>query len=306
MNISHLKYATEVARTGSFTKAAENLYISQPSLSRSIRELEDSIGITIFKRTPKGIVPTPEGEEFLSRALNITEQIQHLEDAYMSVHSDHLTFSISVPRASYIGQAMTEFVASIDSDKELEINYKETNSLRTIRNVMQDNFNLGIIRYHILHESYFLRLFKEKQLKYTPIMEFTYRVLLCRNHPLAQQQCVSIKDLKPYIQIIHGDPYVPSLPVVKTRDDEFSRISNRRISIYDRATQFQFLQDVPDTFMLCAPVPPEFLGDMLVQLPLSDEQRIAKDGLIHTSHYRLTDLDRQFLTILKEKAAMLM
>ena len=109
MNILHLKYAVEIAKTQSISKAAENLYMGQPNLSRAIRELEDSLGITIFNRTSKGISITPEGEEFLQYARRIIAQIDEVEELYRSGRQQKQSFSICVPRASYISFALTEF-----------------------------------------------------------------------------------------------------------------------------------------------------------------------------------------------------
>ena len=96
MNLLHLKYAVEIAETSSMTKAAENLYTSQPNLSRAIRELESTLGITIFNRTPKGIYPTPEGDEFLGYARKILSQVDAVEEMYRGEKKKVQSFSISV------------------------------------------------------------------------------------------------------------------------------------------------------------------------------------------------------------------
>ena len=111
LNITHLRYALEVAKTLSITKAAENLYMGQPNLSRSIRELEEKLGIEIFKRTSKGISVTEQGEEFLMYAKTIMEQISLVESIYQKDHHADMQFSISVPRASYISCAFEDFMA---------------------------------------------------------------------------------------------------------------------------------------------------------------------------------------------------
>lgn len=97
MNIAHLKYAVEVEKTASITKAAENLFMGQPNLSRGIKELEETLGVKIFKRTSKGIVPTPQGEEFLGYAKSILAQIEEMESLYKPEKNNKLKFSISVP-----------------------------------------------------------------------------------------------------------------------------------------------------------------------------------------------------------------
>ena len=114
MNILHLKYAVEVAKTQSISKAAENLYMGQPNLSRAIKELEESLGITIFKRTTKGISTTPDGDEFLQYARRIVAQVDEVEQIYKGGREKKQSFSICVPRASYMSYAVTEFAKHID------------------------------------------------------------------------------------------------------------------------------------------------------------------------------------------------
>ncbi len=109
MNILHLKYAVEVEKTRSISKAAENLYMGQPNLSRAIKELEESIGITVFKRTTKGISITPDGEEFLRRARRIVSQVEEMEDIYRNGRIHRQEFSVCTPRGSYFSDAVAGF-----------------------------------------------------------------------------------------------------------------------------------------------------------------------------------------------------
>ena len=130
-----MKYAVEVARLGSLGKASETLLIATPNISRSIKELEGDLGITIFERSQKGVTLTPEGDEFIGYAKSLLKQIEHVEGLYKENSVKKQRFSISVPRASYISEALVEF--SKDLGKEpVEIFYKETNSQRTINNIL--------------------------------------------------------------------------------------------------------------------------------------------------------------------------
>ena len=117
-NIQHLRYAVEVAKTGSISRAAENLFMGQPHLSKAIRELEEDMNITIFRRTPKGVEPTEQGEQFLEYARRILEQVDELESLYKP--SGVKKFSLSLPRASYAAFAFSEFAAALD-DAEAEL-----------------------------------------------------------------------------------------------------------------------------------------------------------------------------------------
>lgn len=146
MNILHMKYAVEVARAGSLSKAAETLLIAQPNISRSIKELEADLGITIFDRTAKGMFLTPDGEEFISYAKEILKSIEHVESHYKNGLPKKQKFSISVPRACYISEAFAQFSNQLTCDVA-EIFYKETNSQRTIKSIIENDYKLGIIRY---------------------------------------------------------------------------------------------------------------------------------------------------------------
>ena len=105
LNILSLKYAVTVARCGSITGAAEQLAMSQPNLSKAIKELETSLGITIFQRTSTGVVPTGQGLEFLDSARHILQQLDELENRYNADENRKIACSVSVPRASYITYA---------------------------------------------------------------------------------------------------------------------------------------------------------------------------------------------------------
>ena len=125
MNLLHMKYAVEVARLGSLGKASEKLLIATPNISRSIKELEADLGISIFERTTKGMELTPDGEQFINFAKRILGQIEQVEDFYKQGTAKKQEFSISVPRACYISEAFAEFSKSLSGDAA-EIFYKET------------------------------------------------------------------------------------------------------------------------------------------------------------------------------------
>lgn len=297
MNILHLKYAVEVAKTQSISKAAENLYMGQPNLSRAIKELEESLGITIFKRTSKGITTTPDGDEFLRRARRIVSQVEEVEDIYRNGKMRKQTFSVCVPRASYFSLAMAEFSKHIALDEPAEIFYKETNSMRTITNVTRGDFNLGIVRYQAGFERYFLDMFKEKKLAYDTVSEFSYMLAVKKDSPLAAKENFSMEDLKDYIEITHGDPYVPSLPLIDVKKAEMSEHVNKRIYVFERATQFILLGSVPNTFMWVSPTPQWLLDNYgLITRVCPQNSKKYKDVLIYRRDYKLTELDKQFIT----------
>ena len=296
MNILHLKYAVEVANTGSINKAAENLYMNQPNLSRAIKELEDSLGITVFERTSKGMKVTPDGEEFLGYARKILKQIDEVESIYRHGRSGKQRFSISVPRACYISDAFARFTKKIGGGS-MELFYKETNSMRAINNILHSDYKLGIIRYASNYDKYFKNMLDEKELAYEMITEFQYVLVMSAKHPLAGVEQVKMADLEPYTEIAHADPYVPSLSFAAVKKEELPDNIQRRIFVFERASQFELLRTNTDTFMWMSPVPSTVLDCYrLVEKRCDENKKMYKDLLIYRKDYKLSQLDELFIT----------
>ena len=303
MNIQYLKYAIEVEKNKSISKAAKNLYMGQPNLSRAIKELEDSLGIIIFERTSKGITVTPHGEEFLQYAKRILSQIDELDEMYKTGKTNKQQFSACVPRAGYLAYAFGELAKSIETDTPAEIFYKETNSMRAINNVLRGEYNLAIIRYQEAFEKYFDSMFKEKNLVSRTITEFSYVLAMSVNNPLANKEEITPEDLSDYIEIAHADPYVPSLPVIDVKKAEMSEFVDKRIYVFERAIQYMLLEQVPNTFMWVSPMPDEMLANNnLVERKCDSMKKVYKDVLIYRENYKLTDIDKKFISlVLKAK-----
>ncbi len=296
MNMLHIKYAVEVARLGSLNKAAQNLIIAQPNLSRSIKELEGDLGIKIFDRSSKGMVLTPEGEEFISYAKEILKQIDQVEMMYRNGIQKKQRFSVSVPRACYISEAFTEFTKKLNHDPA-ELFYKETNTQRTIHNVLEKDYKLGIIRYAENYDKYFKTMLEEKGLVYELISQFSYSLIMSREHPLADKEDIAFDDLCSFIEIAHADPYIPSLSLAKTIRDEIPDNVARKIYIFERASQFDLLSENHETFMWVSSAPEKVLKRYgLVQRKCTENTRVYKDVLIYHEEYKLTPLDKQFIT----------
>lgn len=299
MNILHLKYAVEIANTKSISKAAENLYMGQPNLSRAIKELEDNLGITVFKRTSKGISITPEGEEFLGYARRIISQIDEVEALYKTVKVKKQTFSVSAPRASYVSEAFASLAAEIDCSMPADIFYKEANPMQVITDVVNEDYNLGIVRYQTGFEKYFRSLFSEKKLISETVTEFSYVMCVSKDSPLAAKDDIDPDELADYIEITRADPYVPNLPIVDVKKAELSESVDKRIYVVERASQFMLLERLPNSFMWVSPVPKDLLDKYhLTQKHCSANQKIYKDVLIYRNGYKLSALDNRFITAL--------
>lgn len=298
MNIIHMKYAVEVAKTGSLNKAAEKLFMAPPNLSRSIKELESDLGITIFERSQKGVTLTPDGEEFIGYAKNLLKQIDHIEGLYKENSVKKQRFSISVPRASYIAEALVDFSKELGKEP-VEIFYKETNSQRTINNILNHDYKLGIIRYAENYDKFFKTMLEEKGLAYEMVTEFSYKLVMSVQNPLAKKDKITFDDLIDFIEVAHADPYVPSLPLAKVVKEELPDNIERRIFIFERASQNDLLSQNKETFMWVSPIPQDTLDKYnLVQLDCVDNKKVYKDILIYKKGYKLTELDKKFITTL--------
>ena len=269
-----MKYALEVAKSGSINKAAEVLMVAAPNVSRSIKELETDFGITIFERTQNGTKLTPEGEEFINYAKGVLRQIDEIERFYKTGAPKKQKFSISVPRACYISEAFALFSKSL-SKEAAEIFYKETNSQRTIHNMTEHDYKLGIIRYAENYDKYFKSMLEEKGFQYELVTEFTYSLIMSADNPLAKKEVITFDDLPDNI--------------------------DRRIFIFERASQFDLLSLNPETFMWVSPAPQSLLERYnLVLKKCADNKKVYKDVLIYKNGYKLSKLDRQFITELCE------
>ena len=296
MNILHMKYALEVAKAGSLTKAAKVLFVAPPNISRSVKELEADLGIEIFIRTTKGVKLTPEGEEFIAFAQRILSQIEAQEQFYKNELPKVQRFSISVPRACYISEAFAEFTKSLKKNTA-EVFYRETNAKHTIQDVANDDYNLGVIRYAVNYDRYFKEMLEGSGITYELIKEFTFALIMSREHPLADKDDLTLADLKEYIEITKADSYVPEFSFAAQGEKNIASDVDRRIYIFERASEFDLLSTNTDTFMWVSPTPQRILDRYnLVLKKCSENNRVYRDLLIYKKGYKLSQLDNIFMT----------
>ena len=291
VNVLHMKYAVEIAKTGSISKASEKLLVAQPNLSRSVKELETGLGIVIFERSPHGVTLTPEGEQFIGYAEKILKQIAEVEAMYKNGVPVKHHFSISVPRACYIAEAFAQFSKTIGSQPVPQ------DPQRAINNILYADYKLGILRYAENYDRYFKEMLEEKGLAYELVAEFRYVLLMRKDSPLAQKTEIRFSDLQPLIEIAHADPYVPSLSLAEVKKEELPNNTERRIFVFERASQLELLSQNEETFMWVSPVPESLVRRYgLVQRECVDNQKFYKDVLIYKRDYCFTELDNQFIT----------
>lgn len=296
MNLVYLKYAVEVAEVGSINKAAERLYVDQSNLSRCIKDLESSLGVAVFERSARGVKLTADGKIFLDYAKKILSEIETVERMFKEGASNKKRFSLSCPRASYVSCAFASFSKQLAKNDDLEVYYKETNGMRTLRNVLQDDYRLGILRYSENYDRYYKTLFEERDLCSELVAEFRHVLLVGKDSPLAKKSNVTFEDLAALTEVAHADPYVPSLPLAEVQKEELSNM-RRRIFVFERGSQFDILSQNPDTFMWVSPMPQSVLERYgLVCVDCYENRKIYKDVMIYRKDYHLTELDNAFVS----------
>lgn len=300
VNILHMKYAVEVAKHGSLNKASEILLIAQPNLSRSIKELEADLGIVIFDRTSRGMTLTPEGREFISFAKGILSQIEQVEQYYKDGSVGKQKFSVSVPRAEYVSQAFAEFSAAL-AKEPAELFYKETNTQKTIRDIVENSFQLGIIRYPEDQDRYFKNLLEEKDVCYELITEFRYRLLMNADSPLAKKESITFDDLREFTEVSLAEHNVPAVPLSKVFKEDLPDNAEGRIFIYERSCLFELLSANPSAFTWVSLIPRNVLEKYdLTEKECIDNTKTYKDVLVYRNGYKLSALDKRFITALCE------
>ena len=301
MNVLHLKYVIEVEKTGSISKAAENLYMNQPQLSKAIRELEESLGISIFKRSSKGVVPTTVGADFIMDAKGIIAQIQRLETTYNPKKSEMVTLDVASARCEYITEAFSRFLQKIKNESREKITFRETNTMRAIKNVATGENNLGIIKYNAAYEQYFTQMLEERELKYELLWEYDELIAVSEKSPLARLDAAEEKDLNEMTQILFGDNimhYGRSARSVKTARETDSM---HHIFVYEREGMKSALLGDELSYTRITPPPKGYYDkDGIKIIPLCSNDSKYRDILFYRKDYRMSETDSLFIQTLKD------
>lgn len=197
MTLTQLKYIIMIADTGSMNEAAKALYISQPSLSQSVKDLEREIGTEIFLRNSRGVVMTPEGREFLGYARQVVEQYSLMETRYVQKKNIRKKFSVSMQHYTFAVHAFIELVKQFGMD-EYEFAVRETKTYEVIEDVKDFRSEIGILYLNDFNKKIMTRLFHEYGLEFISIFQCGIYVYLWKGHPLAQKSLISMEELQEY------------------------------------------------------------------------------------------------------------
>lgn len=197
MTLTQLRYVIEVANSSSMNEAARNLFISQPSLSSSVKDLEEEVGVELFKRTNRGISMTPEGEEFIGYARQVVEQYQLIEARFISKEQIRKKFSVSMQHYSFAVNAFVEMVKQFGMD-EYEFAIHETMTYEVIEDVRNFRSEIGILYINDFNRKVLTKLFHESGLEFHEILECGIYVYMWKGHPLADSELLTLEQLADY------------------------------------------------------------------------------------------------------------
>ena len=296
MNVLHMKYALAVAKSGSINKAAEQLLMNQPNLSRAIRELEASVGTEIFSRSAKGMEVTPDGEKFLRYAENILKQIDELEDMFKNSASRGRFFMCGTV-SGYVSEAFAKFSADAAVKGGGEMCFKQTDMQSVIRGVSDSDFGMGIVRYQESFDKYYKQLFDEKQLECELVAEFRYTVVTGKDGELAKKEKLTSDVLSEYTQVCCPDYCGTGADFSENGSSSHTENKSGVIFASNELARFEILEKNPNAYMWSEPVAKKTLSKFgLVQIKCSENGKIYKDMLLRKRDYRLSELDNAFIS----------
>lgn len=248
MTLSQLKYVITVANARSMNEAAKQLFISQPSLSVAIKELEKEIKIEIFRRNNKGITLTPEGEEFIGYARQVVEQYDLIENKYISNENEKKKFSVSMQHYTFAVNAFIETVKNFGMD-EFEFAVYETRTSDIIEDVKKFKSEIGILYINDFNRKVMTKIFKENSLEFHEVMTCSIYAYMAKTNPLAKKSIVTLEELAEYPclsfdQGINNSFYFAE-EVLSTYDHK------KIIKVNDRATILNFMIGM-DGYTLCS------------------------------------------------------
>lgn len=297
MTLQQLKYVIEVAKNRSISKAAQRLFISQPSLSNAIKELENELGITIFSRTNKGIVITSEGTKFLGYARQVIEQTDLLENQYFNTaQPPQQHFSVSAQHYAFAVSAFVKLLKDYDRD-EYEFTLRETRTYEIIDDVRELRSEIGILYLNDFNRQVISKFLREGSLTFHKLFEADPHVFISSTNPLAAQEYVTLEDLNPfpYLSFEQGDynSFYFSEEVLST----ISRPKNIHVS--DRATLFNLLIGLNGYTISTGIISYDINDDDIVALPLKVDERITV-GYITRKNVANSPLATIYIDYLKE------
>lgn len=299
MKLQQLKYAVTVAQYGSITEAARKLFVSQPSVTAAIHDLEREMGVTIFSRTNKGVVVTEEGETFLGYARQVLEQADLLESKYRGEGEQVPHFSVSCQHYSFAVNAFIDTIRAFDA-ASYDFTLREEQTHEIIEDVAHMKSELGILYLSKRNREVIGKMIKASELTFETLFTARPHVFICSSHPLASRDSVTLEDLDdfPYLSYEQGqyNSFYYSEELLSTLD------RRKNIRVRDRATLFNLLIGL-DGYTVCSGViSHELNGESIIAKPLAVDEHM-EIGVIMRRGMQPSRYAATYLEALKQHSA---
>ncbi|HEN9443704.1 TPA: LysR family transcriptional regulator [Streptococcus agalactiae] len=299
MRIQQLQYVIKIVETGSMNEAAKQLYITQPSLSNAVRNLETEMGIQIFIRNPKGITLTKDGMEFLSYARQILEQTALLEERYKGDNTSRELFSVSSQHYAFVVNAFVALFNGTDMT-QYELFLRETRTWEIIDDVKNFRSEIGVLFLNSYNRDVLTKLFDDNSLIVTTLFTTTPHIFVSKSNPLANRKKLSMKDLEdyPYLsydQGLHNSFYFS--------EEMMSQIPHpKSIVVSDRATLFNLMIGLDGYTVATGILNSKLNGDEIVAIPLDVDDVI---DIVYIRHDKanLSKMGQKFIDYLLEEVS---
>ena len=296
MTLQQLRYVTTIANIGSISEAAKRLFVSQPSLTKAIKELEKEMGITIFDRTNKGITVSKEGERFLGYARQVLEQATLLEEQYKSNKGGKKQFSVSTQHYSFAVNAFIDLINQSDVDS-YDFSLRETQTYEIIDDVAHMKSEIGLLYYNDFNRPVLEKLIHTNELTFTELFTASPHIFIGKQHPLATKKMVSMNELEPYPYVSfeqgdHNSFYFS--------EEIFSTVVRpKHIRVRDRASLFSLLIGLNGYTVSSGDIDKEFNGESIISVPLAEEG-IMHIGYITNNKMQRSRLGQEYINALEQ------
>ncbi|MBQ3918363.1 MAG: LysR family transcriptional regulator [Oscillospiraceae bacterium] len=291
MTLQQLRYIITIVETGSITTAAQRLFIAQPSLSKSVAELEKEMGITIFNRSNRGVYLSEEGTKFLSYARQIVEQAELLESEYKSAPPPNRAFAVSSQHYAFVVNAFVELVREYGRDK-YEFTLRELKTAEIIEDVRTHRSDIGVIYLCDFNREVIRHILQNEELQFEKLFTAEPHVFVSRNNPLAKKKSVTLDDLKAYPRLTYDQGVKNSFYFAE--ELHITAESPKNIVVSDRATLFNLLIGLDGYTISSGVLSTDLNGDNIISIPLESGE-VMEIGYIITADRPMSELTKRYL-----------
>ena len=295
MRIQQLQYLEKIVESGSINEAAKALFLSQPSLSNAIKELEQEMDLQLLVRHKSGVSLTNEGREFMIYARQILDQVKLMEAKYKQHTVRKQAFSVSAQHYAFVVHAFVDLIKQVDAE-EYQFTLRETETQNILEDVMSFKSSLGILYLNKFNRQVLTKLFKEKKLKFTPLFKAKPHVFVCRDNPLAQKASVKLRDLEDYPYLSYEQGQENSFYFA----EEILSTLNRKmhIKVSDRATIFNLMVGLNGYTISSGIISSELNDDKIIAIPLEVDDMMTL-GYLMPQQVEPSPITRQYLDLLR-------